>query len=39
LLGERLSPSMFFGGALIVGAVVLVVIRPARPAEQPQSRQ
>ena len=39
LLGERLSPSMFFGGALIVGAVVLVVIRPAPPAEQPQSRQ
>jgi drug/metabolite transporter (DMT)-like permease len=39
LLGERLSPSMFFGGALIVGAVVLVVIRPAPPAEQQQSRQ
>ena len=39
LLGERLSPSMFFGGALIVGAVVLVVIRPAPPAAQPQSRQ
>ena len=27
LLGERLTPSMFIGGALIVGAVVLVVRR------------
>jgi drug/metabolite transporter (DMT)-like permease len=34
LLGERLSPSMFLGGALIVGAVVLVVVRSASPAEQ-----
>jgi drug/metabolite transporter (DMT)-like permease len=34
LLGERLSPSMFLGGGLIVGAVVLVVVRSASPAEQ-----
>jgi len=35
LLGERLSPVMFLGGALVVGAVVLVAARPASPAERP----
>jgi drug/metabolite transporter (DMT)-like permease len=33
LLNERLSSSMLFGGALIVGAVVLVAVR-STPAEQ-----
>jgi drug/metabolite transporter (DMT)-like permease len=35
LLGERMSPSMLLGGALIVGSVVLVALRAAAPAERP----
>ncbi len=40
MLGERLTPSMFVGGALIVGAVVLVVRRspPAHLAHQSRER-
>jgi drug/metabolite transporter (DMT)-like permease len=37
LLGERLSPLMLLGGVLIVGAVVLVAVRPRSPAERPRS--
>jgi drug/metabolite transporter (DMT)-like permease len=37
LLGERLSPLMLLGGVLIVGAVVLVAVRPRAPAERPRS--
>jgi drug/metabolite transporter (DMT)-like permease len=33
LLGEHLSPMMVVGGVLIVGAVGLVVVRPASPAD------